>query len=221
MLKIIAAVAANGVIGRGNDIPWTLRDDLKWFKKHTQNHPVVMGSRTFDSIVARLHKPLPDRENIVLTRNEQGRRSDGVVFTDNFGDILIRAKREDIWVAGGGEIYNLALPVATEMVLTRVCQVIPDGDTFFPAPPRCNLREWEKISSEYHPADKRNEFPFYWETYRRKPDRYIYMPNVRTVEQMEAMQEIREAGVCPFCPEHRSRWHTKGRALVRHPLVGK
>ncbi|MBX4195735.1 dihydrofolate reductase [Candidatus Parcubacteria bacterium] len=207
-LAILAAVANNGVIGRENGLPFNLSDDLKRFREITLNRAVVMGSTTFDSIIGRNHKPLPNRENIVLTRSPKDRKCDGVKFISNFGDILVRAKRETVFVIGGGQIYNLALPAATKLFLTRVHTEV-EGDVFFPKAPRWNPDEWELESSTDRLADKRNEFSFTWEIYNRKPDRYIYMPNVRTVDQLNSMQEIREAGVCPFCPEHRRRWHLK------------
>lgn len=207
-LAIVAAVAENGVIGREGGMPFNLRDDLKRFKEITFGRVVVQGRQTLCSIIKRNHKPLPGRTNLVLTRDRKNLKVDGVTAVDDFGEVILMSKRQPVFVIGGAQIYNLAFPVANRLYLTRVHAAV-EGDTFFSKHPRWNPDEWDLESRENHPADERNELPFTWEVYTRKPDRYIYMPNIRTVSQMEAMQEIREAGVCPFCPEHRRRWHLK------------
>lgn len=206
-IKIIAAVSSNGIIGQGNKLPWSkMKEDLRRFRKTTLHHTVVMGRQTFDSLPA---GPLSERKNVVLTRSDTSSSSEGgIERISDFGEIITRAKREDIFVIGGEQIYRLAFPVAEELYLTRVHARV-EGDKFFPTFPRWSGHEWSQTVLDFHPADEENQYPYTFEVWTRKPDRYIYMPNVRTVEQMEAMQEIRETGVCPFCLEHRGRWHKK------------
>jgi dihydrofolate reductase len=163
MIKIIVAISENGVIGKDNELPWNLRDDLRWFKESTLNHPVVMGSRTFDSIVERLKKPLPHRENIVLTRNPSKIQFSDVTAIDDFKKIIERSISEDIFVIGGAEVYKLALPFADEIYLTQVRASV-EGNVYFP---EWNKAEWELIFSEHMSRDQKNEFDFDWEIYRR------------------------------------------------------
>jgi len=165
MIKIIAALAKNGVIGRGNDLPWYLPADLKWFKTHTKNRVVVMGSKTYHSILQRLGKPLPDRHNIVLTRRiSDEHHFQEVEFFHHWENIVRRSETEDIIVIGGATLYELALPFAKQMYLTRV-HTEPDGDTFFP---EWNPSDWLLVSSESHDSDEKNEFPFTWEVWTRR-----------------------------------------------------
>ncbi len=162
MLKIIAAVAENGVIGRNNTTPWRLRDDLHWFKRITKGHPVVMGSNTFRSIVYELGQPLPERDNIVLTRCIPYERPN-VTYVHEWEPILKMSQREDIFIIGGAQVYALALPHAEELYLTRVHAEV-EGDTFFP---EWNKDTWRLVWSMNHQADKRNEFDFTREIHRR------------------------------------------------------
>ncbi|OHA92359.1 MAG: hypothetical protein A3J09_02730 [Candidatus Zambryskibacteria bacterium RIFCSPLOWO2_02_FULL_51_21] len=162
-LKIIAAVAENGVIGSGGALPWRLADDMKWFKKQTGTSAVVMGRKTFDSL-PRKFRPLPNRENIVLTRNPSGIDDFGVTVLGDFQKVVKMSKKRDVWVIGGGEIYRLALPHASHLYLTLV-DVIIAGDTFFP---RWNKNEWQMLSCERHPKDAGNEHSFRWEVWRHK-----------------------------------------------------
>lgn len=165
MLKIIAAIAENGVIGKGLDIPWANHDDLKWFQKHTTGHVVVQGSKTFRSIVNRLGKPLPNRCNIILTRDRQSRLvRPGLAVVHDFEQVLDLIYGYTIWVIGGAQVYQLALPYTGEMYLTHIHAEV-EGDTYFP---EWNRDEWDLVSSERHEADSRNEFPFTWEIYHRK-----------------------------------------------------
>lgn len=127
MLSIIAAIAKNGVIGNQGKLPWHLPEDLKHFKETTLGHPIVMGRKTFESI----GKPLPGRENIVLTRDQtfQGK---GVTVIHSLADAIENHPDEEIFVIGGAEIYQLALPLADKLYLTLIDQEFP-GDTYFPA----------------------------------------------------------------------------------------
>jgi dihydrofolate reductase len=163
MLKLIAAISTNRVIGKENSLPFRLKDDLKWFKEQTGKEAVLSGTATYFSIPARF-RPLPGRENIVLTRHPNRLDGEGVTIVTDFAVVIERCKTENVWVIGGGEVYTLALPHVSEMYLTRVHADVR-GDTKFP---EWNSDEWNLISSESHGPDERNEYPFTWEIYQRK-----------------------------------------------------
>jgi len=136
-LAIIVAAAKNGVIGRNNQLPWHLPQDLKYFKAVTLGKPVIMGRKTYESI----GKPLPGRTNIVITRNKDWVAAEGVVVTNSFDQALLEAQKvldsaasdfDEAMVIGGAEIYRAALQFADRVYLTRV-DAEPEGDAFFAA----------------------------------------------------------------------------------------
>ncbi|GAA1552003.1 dihydrofolate reductase [Kribbella lupini] len=124
---LIAAVGRNGVIGRDNDLPWRIREDLQHFKQLTLGHTLVMGRKTYDSI----GRPLPGRRTVVITRQPDW-TADGVEVVHSLDDAFELADGNDVYVAGGGEIYRLALPSADRLEVTEVDQS-PEGDVTFPA----------------------------------------------------------------------------------------
>jgi dihydrofolate reductase len=140
------AVAENLVIGKGNDLPWHLPEDLKHFKELTLGKTVVMGRKTYESIVARLKKPLPGRKNVVITRQEDYQAAEGVLVFPNLTQAFEKLLGEDIYVIGGAEIYKQALPLASKMLVTHVKGEY-EGDCFFP---EVNWQEWRKVSEEVH-----------------------------------------------------------------------
>ncbi len=152
-ITLVAAVARNGVIGRGNTLPWHLPEDLKRFKALTMGHPVIMGRKTFDSIVAILKKPLPGRTSIVISRSPSALRLSPdwtSVRTAATLDEAIHQTPADapIHVIGGAQIYELALPRATRLYLTEVLSDI-EGDTHFP---HWDRSQWQEVSREHGPA---------------------------------------------------------------------
>jgi dihydrofolate reductase len=164
MLKLIAAVAENGVIGKEGDLPWHLPDDLKWFKKITEGSPVLMGSKTFDSIVRSIGGPLPNRENIVLTRTPLKYAQFPVIAIYSLHSVLEYARAKTVYVAGGALVYELTLPHAEELILTRV-HAQPIGDTYFPP---WDSTRWKIMFSKSHPKDSNHKYDFTWETFRRR-----------------------------------------------------
>ena len=141
-IAIVAAVAKNGVIGAGGDLPWKISDDLKWFKKTTLGKPVIMGRKTFDSI----GKALSGRDNIVVTRRRDFDPG-GVFIARNIPDALTLArqcasagKADEVCIIGGAEIYALTLDLAERLYLTRVAADV-DGDAYFPALDNADWRE--------------------------------------------------------------------------------
>jgi dihydrofolate reductase len=129
-ISLVAALARNGVIGHNNSMPWHLPEDLKRFKQITVGHPVVMGRKTFDSILVSLGKPLPGRENIVISRSGQGRGDCRVVHSLEEA-VRAAAAASELFVIGGAEIYRLAMPVAHRLYLTEIHAEF-EGDTCFP-----------------------------------------------------------------------------------------
>ena len=159
MISIIVAASANNVIGAQGDLPWRLSDDLKRFKTVTLGKPIVMGRKTWESI----GRALPGRQNIVITRQHDfvAEGCDVVQSTDQA--IVVAGDAGEIMVIGGSEVYELFLPVAHRLYLTRVHANV-DGDAFFPA---VDEDEWQLVSNEAHSADSRNEFDFSFRIYER------------------------------------------------------
>ena len=125
--KAIVAVSEDGVIGRNGDLPWRLSGDLKWFKKITMGHTILMGRKTWDS----LPNALPGRENWVLSRTAT--QQEGMKLFRSLEEVAVhRSPEQTLFIIGGGEIYSLALPLCHELFLTEVHQTVPDGDAFFP-----------------------------------------------------------------------------------------
>ncbi|MFT5083649.1 MAG: dihydrofolate reductase [Lentisphaeria bacterium] len=157
-LAIVVAVAENGTIGKQNGLPWRLPEDLKYFKKTTMGHPVVMGRKTYESI----GRPLPGRDNIVITRQE-GWSVEGVQIAHSIGDAIVQASAcatsrrvEQIMVIGGAELYTRVLPQCECLYLTEVHSIV-EGDAFFPEFDR-NL--WVEISRQFHSASEVNPYPY-------------------------------------------------------------
>lgn len=158
MIALVAALDRNHAIGRDGAMPWHLPDDLKRFKALTLGKFVLMGSRTAESI----GRPLPGRENLVLTRSGRapfaGQRAVASL------DEALATAQGTLVVVGGGEVYALALPFATQLHLTWVDAAIAGADAFFP---RFDPREWTQTATEAHAADARHAFDFRFTDYRR------------------------------------------------------
>jgi dihydrofolate reductase len=129
-VSLVAAVARGGVIGRDGTIPWRIPEDMASFRELTTGHAVVMGRRTWDSLPDRF-RPLPDRRNVVLTRNPAWRAS-GAEPARSLEEALALLEQEEwVFVIGGAEVYAAALPLADELLLTEI-ELDVDGDAFFP-----------------------------------------------------------------------------------------
>ncbi len=138
---LVAAVAPNGVIGAGNRMPWHLPEDLKHFKALTLGHPVIMGRKTYESI----GKPLPGRENIVVSRTPGLEIPDVSIASSVEGAMALCIGEPLAFVIGGGEIYTAALPLADGIVMTEIGKDF-DGDTRFPDWDRAAFRESQRQS---------------------------------------------------------------------------
>lgn len=162
IITLIVAASQNNVIGKNNDLPWHLPRDLKYFKSVTTGCPIIMGRKTYESI----GKVLPNRLNIVITRNADYALPDAEVVNSVEAAIALAKQQSDaneIHVIGGAAIFAATLPLVDKLYLSRVLADI-DGDTFLPD---IDWSAWKMVSSEHHPADDKNAYPLDFQVYRR------------------------------------------------------
>jgi dihydrofolate reductase len=165
VISLIAALSKNRVIGKNNDLPWHLPDDMKYFMNTTKAHHVIMGRKNYESIPEKF-RPLPNRTNIVVTRQKEYRApqcilvnklEDGIALAKDAGD-------KELFIIGGAEIYALGLKYATRLYLTEIDSTI-EGDTYFP---EVNPTEWKEISRVPHGKDERHAHRFDFVVYEKK-----------------------------------------------------
>lgn len=160
-INIVAAVAENGAIGRDNSLMWHLGEDLKYFKRLTTGHPVIMGRKCYDSI----GRPLPDRKNIVISRDNPA-VAEGVTLVHSLKEALDAASGDgECFIIGGGQIYAQALPLADALYITRVFASPADADVFFP---EMNPEEWKMEQAGEILRDEKENLEFRFEKYLRK-----------------------------------------------------
>lgn len=158
-LCMIVARARNGVIGRDGDLPWRLRDDMAFFKRTTTGHPIIMGRKTWESFPKR---PLPNRLNIILTRNHEFEAAGARVYSSPDAAIsvgrneAIRKGLDEVFIIGGAQLYRQLLDQTDRIYLTEIDAEI-DGDAFFP---ELDSAHWVEKSVEAFNADDRNNYPF-------------------------------------------------------------
>jgi dihydrofolate reductase len=164
-LSLIVAMAENGVIGRNGELPWHLSADLRRFKRLTMGHAILMGRKTWESI----GRPLPGRTSIVISHHADYHTGDEKTqVAASLDDGLMIAKRanceqDQLFIIGGGAIYELALPRAKRLYLTRVHADV-EGDVSFPP---VDWQQWELKEQSNHTADPLNDFPYSFEMYQR------------------------------------------------------
>ena len=146
-ISLVWAMAQNRVIGRNNSLPWYLPEDLKYFKRITLGKPVIMGRKTYESI----GRPLPGRRNIVLSRTQS--LIPGVELFSSVKEVIEAFSEEEIFIIGGGQIYETFLSCVETIYLTEVAGDF-QGDAFFP---ELDLKEWEEISRRDRFADEKNQ----------------------------------------------------------------
>ena len=159
-LTIIAAVSINNVIGNNNKLIWKLSNDLKRFKNLTTNHSVIMGRKTFET----LPNPLPDRDNIVITRDTNYSKPNIQVCSSIEDAINLTKTDTQPFIIGGGEIYSQTINIVDKIELTRVHKEF-DGDAYFPEIP---LDIFELINEENYNSDLENEFDYSYLTYKKR-----------------------------------------------------
>jgi len=157
-ISLIASVGKNYELGNENTLAWRLPDDLKRFKALTTGHAVIMGRKTFESI----GRPLPNRDNIVVTRNKSY-KPEGVIVVDSIEAAIKVAKSEEVFIIGGGQIYALGLPYANKMYLT-IIDASAKADAFFP---KFDEKEWRIVSEEHHAKDEKHAQAFTYKVFER------------------------------------------------------
>ncbi len=161
IISAIVAATRNWVIGKDNEIPWYLPSDLKYFKKTTLDHHIIMGRKNYESI----GRPLPKRVNIVVTR-KKGYEAPGCVVVHSIEDALKVArdnKETEAFICGGGEIYKQTMDIIDRLYFTEI-EATVEGDIFFP---EFSEDDWELVSIERNQADDRNEYGYNFKVYER------------------------------------------------------
>lgn len=160
MISLLFAMDKNRVIGNNNDLPWHLPADLAYFKRVTMGHAIIMGRKTYESI----GRPLPGRENIILTRNK-GFEAEGCTVIHTVDDILkLQETTEDeLFVIGGAQIFEEVLPFTDRMYITHI-EAEFEGDTYFP---EVDEEDWTVISKEKGIKDERNPYDYYFAVYEK------------------------------------------------------
>lgn len=163
-ISLIVALSKNQVIGKNNKLAWNLPDDMKYFSNMTRNHAVIMGRKNWESIPNN-YRPLPNRKNIVVTRNNNF-RDKGAIVVNSIKKAIEESRvseDEEIFIIGGGEIYKLGFDYVDKLYITEIYANI-DGNTYFP---KWNKENWKEISRISHPKDKRHEFDFDYVIYKK------------------------------------------------------
>jgi len=165
IISFIAALSKNRVIGKNNDLPWHLPDDMKYFMQTTKAHYVIMGRKNYDSIPEKF-RPLPNRTNVVVSR-QKSFKAPGCVVVHSLEDGIEQARRgneQEAFIIGGAEIFKSGFPFSQRLYLTEIAAEV-GGDTYFP---EWNAAEWTEISRQHHPVDARHAFAFDFVVYERK-----------------------------------------------------
>ena len=157
---MIAAAAENNALGKDNEMVWHLPDDFKRFKQLTTGHHIIMGRKTFESFP----KPLPNRTHIIITRQKEYHPENCIVVGSMEEAIEKAPTNEDVFIIGGGEIYNLGLPFSDKIELTKVHADF-EADAFFP---EIDSEKWVLENEEFHPKDEKHNFDFTFQTFIRK-----------------------------------------------------
>ena len=160
MIIIIAAAAENNTLGKNNEMVWHLPNDFQRFKSLTSGHHIIMGRKTFESLV----KQLPNRTHVIITRQKEY-HAEGCIVVDSIEKALeICPKDEDSYIIGGGEIYALGLPYTDKLEITRVHHNF-EGDAHFP---KINEDEWEMTDAEFNEKDEKHRYDYSYQTYIRR-----------------------------------------------------
>jgi dihydrofolate reductase len=160
MITLIAAVAENNALGKDNQLLWHLPDDFKRFKNITSGHYIIMGRKTFESFP----KPLPNRTHVIISRQKNYAPENCIVVNSIQQAIAICPRNEEVFVIGGGEIYNQSIEIADKIDITRVHHSF-EADTYFP---EINLNKWQLTFEEYHQKDDKHQYDFSFQTFIKK-----------------------------------------------------
>ena len=157
----IVAVASDWAIGRQGDLLCHLPADMKHFKEVTMGHSIIMGRKTFESFPRR---PLPGRQNIVITRNADWQYP-GVTVVHSLDEAIASAETDIVFIIGGAQVYEQSLPRVDVLHLTQIHARWASADAFFPA---LNMDQWQEVSREHHESDHRNAYEFDFITLKRR-----------------------------------------------------
>lgn len=160
-IALIAAMDANRLIGRNNQLPWRLPADLKHFRQMTFGKPVIMGRSTFESIGV----PLEGRQNIILTRDKTFRAEGCHVVHSLAASLEMAASAPEVMIMGGSQIYAQFLPMADRLYVTRIEGRVFEGDAWFPL---IDQQMWRVIDQQSHGADEKNAYPYTFLIYQRR-----------------------------------------------------
>jgi len=157
IVSMIAAMGSNRVIGKDNDLPWHLPDDFKFFQKTTKGHHIIMGRKNWESLPHKF-QPLPNRTNLVITRQAEYQAFGAKVFTSLEAAITVAelAGEEELFIIGGGEIYRMGLDISDKIYLTEIEGAF-DGQVTFP---EFSKNEWQESSREHHGKDEKHQYAF-------------------------------------------------------------
>jgi dihydrofolate reductase len=157
---MIAAVAQNNALGKDNRLVWHLPDDFKRFKQLTSGHHIIMGRKTFESFP----KPLPNRTHVIIT-SQKNYRQESCIIVHSIEEALKAVPHDDdVYIIGGGQIYELGMAFADALEITRVHADF-EADAFFPA---IDTNKWQLVKEEFHPKDDRHDYDFTYQTFKKK-----------------------------------------------------
>lgn len=161
MISFIVAMDENRAIGKNNQLPWHLPEDLKFFKRTTMGHPIAMGRKTHESI----GRALPGRENLIITR-QSGYQAEGCKVFSTMDDFIqyCRKQNEEIFIIGGAEIFKETFNYVDRLYITLIHHEF-EGDTYFP---NFDLNDWMLVSSERGMKDEKNPYDYEFQIYDRK-----------------------------------------------------
>jgi dihydrofolate reductase len=211
-ISIIVAMSPNWVIGKKGEMPWYLPGDLKNFARLTSGHPVIMGRKTYESIVERIGHPLKNRTNIIITSKKDYDAPNGCIIASSINDAVDKSLTtkgsEEIFIIGGSRVYKSAINYTSRIYLTLVFYE-GSGDTYFP---KCDFGgDWHFVRKLDIAKEEKDEYDYKVVIYENNStnNRHINPAHSRSDFQNAVMKKIKEDGVCPFCPENFSKYHTK------------
>jgi dihydrofolate reductase len=163
ILSAIVAADEHNAIGKNNQLPWHLPEDLKFFKRTTLGKPVLMGRKTYDS----MGKPLKGRLNIILSRQKDLQLPEGVLLVNSLNEAIKELEKEntdEAFVIGGGKVFEEAMPIIERLYFTQVKTVIEDADVYFP---HIDHSHWKLVWEEAHQADEKHAFDYTFQQFER------------------------------------------------------
>jgi dihydrofolate reductase len=159
----IVAIAENYAIGKDNQLPWHLPEDLKFFKRTTMGKPVIMGRKTYDS----MGRPLPGRLNIVISRQQDVSLPEGVLLYNDLDAALERIEKEganEAFIIGGGQIFEMSMNMLDRLYVTTVATVIEDASAYFP---HIDHSHWKLVWEEAHEPDEKHKYAYTFQKWER------------------------------------------------------